>query len=73
MAMLISLAFYILNTQWIDPLFAEYMKNDGAATRLFVKDFIYLSLILIIVACVAALLGGYRATKIDPAEAMRGI
>ena len=72
MALLLSLGFYTLNTQWIDPLFAEYMDNDGAATQLFAKDFAYLSLILILVACFAALLGGYRATKIEPAEAMRG-
>ncbi len=72
-SLLLSLVFYTLNAQWIDTIFAEYMQENEVVTRLFVTDFTFLSLILILVASFAALLGGYRATKIEPAEAMRGL
>jgi putative ABC transport system permease protein len=67
----VSGALYLIVATAFNRLFAAELAEREFVCRLFVGDALAAALLTVVLAIAAAVVGGYRATRIDPAERLR--
>lgn len=68
---IVSGALYLIVATAFNRLFAAELAEREFVCRLFVGDALAAALLTVVLAIAAAVVGGYRATRIDPAERLR--
>lgn len=67
----IAAGAYLLGASAFDNLLGVYMQESGFICRLTLKQALIAGLITHFVVFIAAIIGGYRAVQIEPAETFR--
>ena len=68
---IVSGALYLIVATLFNRVFAAELAEREFVCRLFAGDALLAALLTLVLAIAAAVIGGYRATRIDPAERLR--